>query len=61
MKRKTAIRLRNAFDDAEKEFGDHKSTEFLASIVADRMNVEYSKVFDALYYCHENNINIGEK
>ena len=40
-------RINNAFDDAEEEFGD-KSTEFLASIVADRMGIESDEVIAAL-------------
>ena len=36
------------FDDAEEEFGEHKSTEFLVSIVADRLGIDQERVFDAL-------------
>ena len=56
MKRKTAVRLRDAFDEAEEEFGEDKSTEFLLSITADRENVEYVTVVDALHYCHVHKI-----
>lgn len=44
----TARRIRQAWDEAEAEFED-KSTEFLAAIVSDRLGIEYSDVFDALY------------
>ena len=40
--------LVQAFDDAEDEFGDHKSTQFLISIVCDRHGVSYSDVIDQL-------------
>ena len=40
--------LVQAFNDAEDEFGDHKSTEFLVSIVCDRHDVNYSDVIDQL-------------
>lgn len=37
-----------AFTLAEEEFGDHRSTEFLASIVADRLGISREEVFDGL-------------
>lgn len=40
--------IREAWDQAERDFGD-KSTEFLAAIVADRLNIEYCDVFDGLH------------
>jgi hypothetical protein len=40
--------IRDAWDQAERDFGD-KSTEFLAAIVADRLNIEYADVFDGLH------------
>jgi hypothetical protein len=40
--------IREAWDQAERDFGD-KSTEFLAAIVADRLNIEYADVFDGLH------------
>lgn len=45
---KRAATIRAAFDAAEKEFGDDKSTEFLISITADRLGIEYDDVVDAL-------------
>jgi len=53
MNKKTAQRLNQAFYDAEDEFGDDKSTEFLLTITADREGVDYSDVADALAYCDE--------
>lgn len=44
----TNQQILQAWDDAEETFPDN-STEFLASIVADRLGIEYSRVFDALY------------
>lgn len=44
------------FFDAKEEFGEHKSTTFLASIVADRLGWELDDVFQALVnsdYCEE--------
>lgn len=48
MTRKRAIAIRAAFDAAEEEFGEDKSTEFLISIVADRLRIDYEDVVDAL-------------
>lgn len=42
------VDLAQAFDDAENEFGDHKSTEFLVQIVCDQHGVEPEDVYDAL-------------
>jgi len=47
-KRKAATQVRKAFDDAEEEFGEDKSTEFLIAIVADRLGLEYGDVVDWL-------------
>lgn len=48
MKRRRAAAIRAAFDAAEEEFGDDKSTEFLISIVADRLHIQFDDVVDAL-------------
>lgn len=48
MNKPTTERILQAWDEAEEEFPDN-STEFLAAIVADRIGVEYSDVFDALW------------
>lgn len=48
MTRKQATKIREAFDAAEEECGDDKSTEFLISIVADRLGIDYADVVDAL-------------
>ncbi len=40
--------IEQAFQDAWEEFGDDKSTEFLLSITADRLGIEYIDVVDAL-------------
>lgn len=47
-KRKAATQVREAFDEAWEEFGDDKSTEFLISIVADRLGIDHDDVVDAL-------------
>lgn len=38
-----------AFDDAEDEFGEDRSTEFLIHIVMDRLRVPYEDVMESLY------------
>ena len=40
--------IEQAFQDAWKEFGDDKSTEFLINIAADRCKVSYRRVVNAL-------------
>lgn len=45
----TPKEIKDAFDDAEEQHGDHKSTEFLASIVADKLGIDYGDVFEGLY------------
>ena len=40
--------IEQAFQDAWKEFGDNKSTEFLINIAADRCKVSYRRVVNAL-------------
>ncbi len=40
--------LYDAFNLAEQEFGEDKSTEFLIAIVCDRCDVEYEDVIAAL-------------
>lgn len=44
----TDQQILEAWDVAEDQFPDN-STEFLAGIVADRLRIEYSRVFDALW------------
>lgn len=44
--------IEDEFQSAWSEFGDDKSTEFLISITADRMGVDYSRVTDALAAVH---------
>lgn len=51
-KRSTPPSICAAFDAAWEEFGDNKSTEFLLSITADRLGIEYSDVVDALAERH---------
>jgi hypothetical protein len=41
-----------AFMAAWNEFGDDKSTEFLLSITADRLGIDYSAVVDGLAAIH---------
>ncbi len=41
--------ITKVFHDAEEEFGDDKSTEFLIAITADRLGIEYGDVADGLY------------
>jgi hypothetical protein len=48
MSKITNEHILEAWDEAEEEFPDN-STEFLAAIVADRLGIEYSLVFDALW------------
>lgn len=45
----TPKQIHSAFHEAEAEFGEDRSTEFLAAIVADRLSIEYDEVFDGLY------------
>ena len=45
----TADQIDDAFNAAEDEFGDHKSTVFLASIVAERLGIEYDDVIHGLW------------
>ena len=47
MSRKHAKLIRKAFDLADAEFPD-KSTEFIISITADRLGIDYMEVVDAL-------------
>lgn len=44
----TAHDCNKAFEDAEDEFGDHKSTEFLAQIAADRLGIEAWEVLEGM-------------
>jgi hypothetical protein len=37
------------FSDVEEDFGEDNSTEFLVSIVADRLGLEYSDVIERLF------------
>ncbi len=48
----TAHEIEEAFQAAWTEFGDDVSTEFLISITADRCDVEYGDVVDALSAVH---------
>jgi hypothetical protein len=48
MTRKKAKLIAKAFDLAIEEFGDDKSTEFLAQITADRLEIETGDVYEAL-------------
>ena len=48
-----AKQIEKAFQDAWEEFGDDKSTEFLISITADRMDCDYGAVVDALAAVHD--------
>lgn len=45
---KKAKAILEAFNLAEEEFGEHKSTEFLISIVKDRLGISYEEVVDGL-------------
>ncbi len=49
--RPTPEQISAAFVEAEDDFGE-KSTEFLASIVADRLGIEYGDVFVGLEAVH---------
>ena len=40
----TADQIDDAFNAAEEEFGEHKSTEFLCAIVGDRLGIDYGDV-----------------
>ena len=44
----TADQIDDAFNAAEDEFGDGKSTIFLAAIVAERLGIEYDDVIHGL-------------
>lgn len=44
----TSQEIYDAFYEAEEEFGEDKSTEFLLSITADRLGIEYEDVVDGL-------------
>ena len=44
----TTKEINQAFMDALDEFGDDKSTEFLISITADRLGIDYDDVVEAL-------------
>lgn len=55
MSKPTSAQIEAAFQDAWEEFGDDKSTEFLISIVSDRMGVSYDRVVDALADVHGSN------
>ena len=44
----TADQIDDAFNAAEDEFGEHKSTEFLAHIVGDRLGIDYGDVIIGL-------------
>lgn len=37
-----------AFEEAEDEFGDHKSTQFLASIAAERLGIEAHELLEMM-------------
>lgn len=51
----TKEEILDAFWKAEDEFGEHKSTEFLASILAERLDIEYMDVMTRLAaYAEEN-------
>lgn len=45
---KRAKIILKAFDLAEDEFGEHKSTEFLVHIVAERLDISPEEVWDGL-------------
>ena len=53
MIRERAEAIEQAFQVAWDEFGDDKSTEFLISITADRMNCDYGSVVEALAAIHD--------
>lgn len=53
MPTKREKKLNAAFMDAWAEFGDHKSTEFLVQIVADRHGADATDVYDALAACSD--------
>jgi hypothetical protein len=46
-------KINDAFMAAWDEFGDDKSTEFLLSITADRLGIDYSDVVDGLAAIHD--------
>ena len=48
MTQPTAKEIDDAFNDAEEEFGDDASTEFLCAIVGDRLGIDYSDVVAGL-------------
>ncbi len=45
----TPKQITEAFDAAEDEFGEHKSTEFLAAITADRLGIDIGSVMHGLF------------
>jgi len=55
MDKKQALLIDKAFDAAEEEFGDGKSTEFLMSIVAERLGVDHGDVAEGLAIANELN------
>ena len=44
----TADQIDDAFNAAEDEFGEHKSTQFLCAIVGDRLGIDYGDVIAGL-------------
>ena len=48
MKMPTADEITQAFNAAEEEFGDRRSTNFLCAIVGDRLGIDYGDVIDGL-------------
>ena len=44
----TADQIDEAFNAAEDEFGEHKSTQFLCAIVGDRLEIDYGDVIAGL-------------
>ena len=48
MTQPTAKEIDDAFNNAEDEFSDDKSTEFLCAIVADRLGIDYGDVIAGL-------------
>ena len=44
----TADQIDDAFNAAEDEFGEQKSTEFLCAIVGDRLGIDYGDVIAGL-------------
>ena len=48
MTKPTADEINTAFNDAEEEFGDDASTEFLCAIVGDRLGIDHGDVIAGL-------------